>query len=120
MKEVKATPRPTPPKPGATPAKTGGGGLERAVAEMNPGGRVEITQDKVDEKGNVTHSVGHGTKADYNAATGDIVLTGRPDVQKGTDLVKATDDSTVITLNRDGHMTTKGPTITIIVSETVK
>jgi len=119
-KAPKATPRPTPSKPGAPPQKTGGGGLERAVAEMNPGGRVEITQDKTDEKGNVTHSVGHGTRADYNATTGDIVLTGRPDVQKGTDLVKATDDSTVITLNRDGHMTTKGPTMTIIVSETAK
>jgi len=116
----KATPRPVLAKPGETPKKTGGGGLERAVAEMNPGGRVEITQDKLEANGTITHSIGHGTKADYNATTGDIVLTGRPDVKKGTDWVIATDDSTVITLNRDGHMSTKGPTKTVIISETVK
>jgi lipopolysaccharide export system protein LptA len=116
----KATPRPTPAKAGETPKKTGGGGLERAIAEMNPGGRVEITQDKKEADGTITHSIGHGTKADYNATTGDIVLTGRPDVKKGTDWVIATDDSTVITLNRDGHMSTKGPTKTVIISESVK
>ena len=120
VKAVKVTPRPAPPKPGATPAKTGGGGLERAVAEMTtPDGRVEITQDKKETDGTITHSIGHGTKADYNAATGDIVLTGRPDVKKGTDWVIATEDSTVITLNRDGHMSTKGGTKTVIVSEKV-
>jgi lipopolysaccharide export system protein LptA len=120
VKPAKATPRPATPKPGEPPKKTGGGGLERAVAEMNSGGRVEITQDKVDDKGNITHSIGHGTRADYDAITGDIVLTGRPDVKKGTDWVIATDDSTVIKLNRDGHMSTKGPTKTVIISETVK
>ena len=120
VKVVKMTPRPAPSKPGETPKKTGGGGLERAVAEMNPGGRVEITQDKKETDGTITHSIGHGTRADYNATTGDIVLTGRPDVKKGTDWVIATDDSTVITLNRDGHMSTKGPTKTVIISESVK
>ena len=121
VKAVKMTPRPAPSKPGAAPAKTGGGGLERAVAEMTtPGGRVEITQDKKETDGTITHSIGHGTKADYNAATGDIVLTGRPDVKKGTDWVIATEDSTVITMNRDGHMSTKGGTKTVIISETVK
>jgi len=120
VKGARATPRPATPKPGEPPKKTGGGGLERAVAEMTGDGRVEITQDKIDDKGVLTHSVGHGTKADYNATTGDIVLTGRPDVKKGTDWVIATDDSTVITLNRDGHMSTKGPSKTVIISETVK
>jgi lipopolysaccharide export system protein LptA len=121
VKVIKATPRPAPVKPGETPKKTGGGGLDKAVAEMKtPEGRVEITQDKTDADGKVVHSVGHGSRADYDATTGDIVLTGRPDVKKGTDWVIATDDSTVITLNRDGHMATKGPTKTVIVSESVK
>jgi lipopolysaccharide export system protein LptA len=121
VKVVKATPRPAPSKPGEPPKKAGGGGLERAIAEMTtPDGRVEITQDKVESDGKITHSIGHGTKADYNATTGDIVLTGRPDVKKGTDWVIATDDATVITLNRDGHMSTKGPSKTVIISETVK
>ena len=114
-KPVAVGPKPRPGDP--DPAKKSGGGLESADAEMNPGGRVTITQDKKEADGTITHSIGHGTKAHYNAITGDIQLTGRPDVKKGTDWVIATDDSTVITLNRDGRMSTKGPTKTVIIDK---
>jgi lipopolysaccharide export system protein LptA len=91
--------------------------LDKAIAEMHPGGRVEITQDKVETDGTVTHSIGHGERAVYNAITGTTVLTGMPDATKGTDSVVATDEKTVITMTRDGGMSTIGPHKVIIVSK---
>ena len=107
------------PKP-ATPAsaelkKSGGSGLQRAVAEANPGGRVFITQDKPNAEGKMQRSAGEADRATYDAATGDIVLTGKPEIQQGINRVIATAAGTVMTLNRDGHMNAKGPHKTIIV-----
>jgi lipopolysaccharide export system protein LptA len=95
---------------GDAPEKGKSGGLERAIAE----GNVVITQDKTDEDGNVTHSVGHGRKAVYEAATGDITLTGHPDVAQGINSLEATEDSTIIILNREGRMKAIGPHKSII------
>jgi lipopolysaccharide export system protein LptA len=116
-----ATPKPATPsaaRPGASEgsgkASKGGayktGGLEKAIAE----GNVVITQDKTDAQGNVTRNLGHARRAVYESATGDITLTGRPDVAQGMNVCVATDESTVITLNRDGHMKVSGPHKTII------
>jgi hypothetical protein len=105
------------PKGGADPANDPHRTLDKAVAEMNPGGRLEITQDKVETDGSVTHSIGHGSKAVYNAITGATVLTGMPDATKGTDSVVATDEKTVITLMRDGGMTTTGPHKVVIINK---
>ncbi len=91
--------------------------LDKAIAEMLPGGRVEITQDKVETDGTVTHSIGHGTRAVYNAITGTTVLTGMPDATKGTDSVVATDEKTVITMMSDGTMNTVGPHKVTIISK---
>jgi lipopolysaccharide export system protein LptA len=91
--------------PDAPAPRKSSGGLERAIAE----GSVVITQDKVDAEGNVTHSVGHARKAVYEADTGDITLTGRPDVSQGINTLEATEDWTIITLNRDGRMHANGP-----------
>jgi len=111
-----------PPKPKETPdaeeAKAkpkngkGGGGLEKATAE----GHVVITQEKRDAGGSVTKNVGRGTKAIYEADTGDITLYGMPQVQQGFNTCIATDESTVITLNRDGRMKVIGPHKTVIQS----
>ena len=111
-------PDPKAPKPVA-PAKPkgGGGGLHRAVAEANPGGRVIIVQDKKDADGTIQHSAGEADKATYDAVTGDIVLTGMPEIQQGINRVVATARGTVMTLNRDGHMNAKGPHKTIIVDK---
>ncbi len=113
-------PGPKPAKP-ATPAppakKKGSSGLQKAIAEASPGSRVDITQDKVDADGTIQHSVGQADKATYDVVTGDIVLTGSPQIQQGINLIVATSPATVMTLNRDGHMNAKGPTKTVIVDK---
>ena len=112
---VKATPKPaTPNQEGGTAVKKKQGGLESAVAITTSERRVIITQDKVEADGSITHGIGIANQADYNAITGNIVLTGMPDVTQGVNRCIATDPSTVMTLNRDGHMTAKGPHKTII------
>lgn len=113
---VAAGPKSKPGDPDS--ARKSGGGLESADAEMTTAdGRVTITQDKKEADGTITHAIGHGSKAHYNALTGDIQLSGRPDVKKGTDWLVATDDKTVITLNRDGHMHADGPSKTVIIDK---
>ncbi|MEI8234357.1 MAG: LptA/OstA family protein [Verrucomicrobiota bacterium] len=123
---AKGTPGATPaatPAPSATPkpdAKAeakpdAASGLERAVAE----GHAVITQDKVDEKtGEVTHYIGRAAKADYNAVNGEMTLTGWPQIQQGLNNQVASEEGTVMILDRDGHMHTKGPSMTVIKSET--
>lgn len=96
----------------AKPATKGpdSGGLEKAIAE----GSVIITQDRTDADGNVSHNVGRSRRAVYESATGDVILTGRPEVQQGINTCIALDDSTVITLNREGRMKVNGPHKTVI------
>ena len=120
-KAAAEAPGPKPPKV-ATPAlangkKKGSGGLQRAVAEASAGNRVTISQSKTDPDGTVQHSVGQADKATYDGVTGDIELTGKPEIQQGINLVIATAQGTVMTLNRDGHMKAKGPHKTIIVDK---
>ena len=74
-----------------------------------------ITQDKVEADGTPTKSIGLTDKATFDTATGDVVLTGMPEVQQGINRVIATDPSTVMTLNRDGRMKAVGPHKTIII-----
>jgi lipopolysaccharide export system protein LptA len=81
------------------------GGLQKAIAE----GNVVITQDKTDPNGNVEHDVAHAKKALYDTDTGDVTLYGKPDVQQGGNQVIALDETTIIILNRSGHMTVHGP-----------
>ena len=110
------TPAPTPTpaaKPDAAASPTSG--LERAVAE----GNVVIIQDKVDEKtGEVTHYIGKGAKADYNSVTGEMTLSGWPQIQQGLNNQVATEEGTIMIMDRDGHLRTKGPSMTVIKSET--
>ena len=101
-----ATPKAATPSPdGSTPPKKGGG-LDHAIAVMLSGGRVKIIQDKVDpDTGKIKHGLGYADRAEYNTDTGDITLYGTPDVTQDQDRCIATAPYTVITLNRDGHMT---------------
>ena len=100
------------PKPEAKPSK--GGGLEKAIAEADPGKTVTVIQEKNEADGTASRSVGHGKKVVFDALTGDITLTGRPDVQQGINTCVATDESTIMILNRDGHMRVTGPHKTVI------
>jgi lipopolysaccharide export system protein LptA len=116
-------PAANPPPANPSPANAGvgksveepkGGGLDRAIAEANPGNIVVVTQDKIESDGSVTKNIGKGKKVTYDAATGNIVLTGNPNIQQGINLFVATDESTVMTLNRNGRVTFDGPTKTIL------
>lgn len=99
------------------PAKKKQSGLDKAVAVTTSDRRVVITQDKVEADGSITHGIGISDRAEYFSSTGDIFLYGWPDVTQGTNRCVATAADTVMTLNRDGHMTAKGPHKTFIVDE---
>lgn len=111
--DAKPAPEPT-PKPKADAPATPASGLERAVAE----GNVIITQDKVDEKtGEITHYIGKGAKADYNAISGEMTLSGWPQIQQGLNNQVATEEGTVMIMNKDGHLRTVGRSKTVIQAE---
>lgn len=104
------------PKPGDSQSAPGSnvpgvGGMERAIAE----GNVVIIQDKPGENGaEPTHYVGKAAKAEYEAATGNITLSGWPQVQQGINTQVATEERTVMILNRDGRMRTVGASKALI------
>lgn len=87
-----------------------GGGMDRAIAE----GGVIIVQEKTNEKGEVTRYVGKARRAEYVAATGEVTLTGWPQIQQGINQQVATEEGTVMILNRDGRLKTIGGSKTVI------
>jgi lipopolysaccharide export system protein LptA len=125
MRKASGTAAPGAPK-GAKPAPTPAGkeaaatqkanGLQSAVAEGALYRPVVIVQDKpASGADQAVHNVGIAAKADYNADTGDVILTGWPRVSQGIDTQIATSEETVMTMNKDGHtMKTKGPSRTVI------
>ena len=101
------------PESGAAPKSKGG--LEKAVAEMSGKGKVVITQDKAEVDGSTSHSIGKAEKAVYNAVTGEVTLTGWPEVKQGPNTGVAVEEGTVMIMTRDGKMRTeKGRTKFII------
>lgn len=110
----KATPAASPAKPSGNAGGTAGG-LDRAVAE----GKVTIIQDKPGENGGPPKRyIGKSERADYDAATGDVKLTGWPQIQQGINTQISTEASTVMILNRDGRMKTQGGSKTVIQEQT--
>lgn len=81
-----------------------GGGVEKAVAE----GDVIIVQDKLNDKGQIERSIGRAAKAVYDSGSGDITLSGWPQVEQKLNTVVATQESTVIILNNKGTMEVLG------------
>jgi len=115
-----ATPKPVDPatqKPG-DPAKPKKGGLERAIAEMQDGGKVIITQDKKEADGSITHSIAKSERANYNAVTGEITLTGWPDVKQGVNSSIAVEEGTVMIMTRDGKMRTEKGRTRFLIQDT--
>lgn len=108
---AKPTPKPsaTPaPKPASSavpgvPSASGGGGIEKIVAE----GNVVVVSDRPDNNGQPTHYVGKCQKLEYNPATGEAVMRGWPQIQQGINTIEATESTTVIFLNREGSMDIK-------------
>jgi lipopolysaccharide export system protein LptA len=109
-----ATPDPKADNKTEAPKKPKEGGLEKAIAEADPGKIVTVTQDKLEADGTTSHSIGHGKKCHYDAVTGDITLYGKPDVQQGINTCVATEEETIMILNRDGHMRVTGAHKTMI------
>ncbi len=105
--------------------KVEGEGLEKAIAE----GHVGVVRAKTDPKGGparpkpdpkggpASQAVGLSEKAVYTSSDGNVVLTGSPRVQQGLDTHVATSADTVMILNQDGQLTTKGPSRTEIRQE---
>jgi lipopolysaccharide transport protein LptA len=84
-------------------------GLERAVAEGNVG----IVRDRPDPKGGPPQrAVGRAEKALYNAKDGTVELSGSPRVQQGMNSHVATSAETVMIMNQDNQLTTRGPSRT--------
>ena len=110
----KGKPAATPtPQPKASPgdASSKANGLQRAIAEGTADHPVVIVQDKPATNGDeAQHNVGIAEKADYNADTGDVILTGWPQVSQGINTQVATSEKTIMIMNKDGHtMKTFGP-----------
>lgn len=80
----------------------------KGLALVEAFGHVVIVQETTDESGKPTKSTGWADKTVYDPATGDITLTGSPSVQHDINKQVATEPGTVMILNRDGKMTTKG------------
>jgi lipopolysaccharide transport protein LptA len=78
-------------------------------------GNVIIVQDNTDEAGKTVKSTGRSGKAVYEPASGDVTLTVWPSVQHDINMQVATEQGTIMILNREGKMTTKGGSRTVIV-----
>jgi lipopolysaccharide export system protein LptA len=115
-----ATPKPIDPAKPADPATPTPkkGGLERAIAEMQDGGKVIITQDKKEADGTITHSIAKSERANYNAITGEITLTGWPDVKQGVNSSIAVEEGTVMIMTRDGKMRTEKGRTRFLIQDT--
>ena len=87
------------------------GGLEKVIAD----GNVVIIQDKPATEGApATRYIAKAARAEYESATGNVTLTGWPQVAQGINMQVATESSTVMILNKDGKMITSGGSKTLI------
>ncbi|MDQ6622742.1 MAG: hypothetical protein M3Y86_04560 [Verrucomicrobiota bacterium] len=104
------TPAPGEPTPSPTPAQT----LDKAVAEGNVG----VVRDRPGENGEPpTRSVGRSDMAIYTTSDGRVELRGTPRVQSGMNTHVATSPDTIMIIEQNGQLTTKGPSRTEIKQE---
>lgn len=89
-------------------------GLEKAIAE----GNVAVVRDRPDPNGGPpTRAVGRADQATYIATTGNVELRGSPRVQEGVNTHVATSPDTVMIVNQNGQLSTRGPSRTEIRQE---
>lgn len=86
-------------------------GIDNAVAE----GNVVVVQDNTNEKGDAVKSVGRAGKAVFVPATGEATLSISPQLQQGINNHVSSEPTTIMILNRNGHLKTVGPSRTIII-----
>jgi lipopolysaccharide export system protein LptA len=108
-------PNDAPPKEDpAEKGQTAPQALEKAVAEGNVG----VVRDRPDEKGGPpVRSVGRADMAVYTASDGNVELRGTPRVQSGLNMHVATSPDTVMVINQNGQLVTRGPSRTEIRQE---
>jgi len=85
-------------------------GLEKAEAQ----GNVVIVQENSDSTGKTTKAIGRAGSATYIPATGEITLRVWPSVQQGINNQVATEQGTIMVLNRGGKSRTIGSSKTVI------
>ena len=85
-------------------------GMELAEAS----GNVVIIQENTEKSGQTTKAIGRAGFATYVPETGDVTLKIWPSVQQGMNNQVATEEGTVMILNRNGKSQTKGPSKTVI------
>jgi lipopolysaccharide export system protein LptA len=74
-----------------------------------------MVHDQPDPKGGPpARAVGRAEIVTYNVATGEVELKGTPRVQQGLNTQVATSPDTVMILNQNGQLTTRGPSRTDI------
>lgn len=78
-------------------------------------GNVTIVQDNTDASGKKIRSIGRAGKAVFEPESGNITLTIWPQVQHGINNQIATEEGTVMILNRSGTSQTRGGSRTSIV-----
>ena len=96
--------------------KEGGGGVDKAVAE----GDVVIVQDKMNDKGELERSIGRAQKAIYDAVTGNITLSGWPQVEQKQNTVVGTEERAVIVLNAKGSLEVLGRSKSVLRNTSVE
>lgn len=79
-------------------------GLRQVVAT----GEVAIVQEKKRADGVMERSVAKAHRAVYEAATGNVTLTGWPQVKNGENVVSALSEDTVIVMNEKGVLDVQG------------
>ncbi len=85
-------------------------GMETAEAI----GNVVIIQETTEKGGQTTKAIGKAAQATYVPATGTVTLKGWPSVQQGMNNQVATEEGTIMILNRSGKSETIGPSKTVI------
>lgn len=89
-------------------------GLEKAVAD----GHVAVVRDKPDPKGGPPErTIGLSDNAIYTTNDGVVQLMGNPRVQQGMNMHIASSPDTIMILNQEGQLTTRGPSRTEIRQE---
>lgn len=77
-------------------------------------GNVVIVQENTEKNGQTTKAIGRSGLATYIPATGEVTLKNWPSVQQGMNNQVATEESTVMVLNRNGKSRTVGGSKTVI------
>ena len=86
-------------------------GLQLAEAT----GNVIIVQNSTDESGKTSKATGRAGKAVYEPKSGDVTLSIWPSIQHDVNMQKATEEGTIMILNRSGTSKTIGGSTTVIV-----